>query len=70
MHSHAFVDSDEMLFRFGGATIDDGDKKSDRGVAPASFVSSSELECIVPRVPGGRPGAVALAVSLNGGADY
>jgi len=54
VHSHAFVDSDEMLCRFGGATIGDGDEKSGRGVAPASFVSSSELECIVPRPAAGR----------------
>ena len=53
----------------GGAFVDD-DKESDRGVVPACFVSSAELECIVPRASCGRPGAVALAVSLNGGADF
>ena len=41
-------DSDELLCRFGGATLDDNDEP-DRGV---------------------RPGAVALAVSLNGCADF
>jgi hypothetical protein len=53
----------------GRAFVDD-DKESDRGVVPACFVSSAELECIVPRASCGRPGAVALAVSLNGGADF
>ena len=54
---------------FGAAASDD-DKESDRGVVPACFVSSAELECIVPHASCGRPGAVALAVSLNGGADF
>jgi len=53
----------------GRAFVDD-DKESDRGVVPACFVSSAELECIVPRASCGRPDAVALAVSLNGGADF
>ena len=53
----------------GRAFVDD-DKGSDRGVVPACFVSSAELECIVPRASCGRPDAVALAVSLNGGADF
>ena len=70
MRSRAFVDSDELLCRFGGATLDDDDEESDRGVTSARFVSSSELECIVPRASGGRPGAVALAVLLNGGTGF
>ena len=53
----------------GRAFVDDN-KESDRGVVPACFVSSAELECIVPRASCGRPDAVALAVSLNGGADF
>ena len=70
MRSRAFVNSNELLCRFGGATLDDDDEESDRGVAPVRFVSSSELECIVPRASGGQPGTVALAVSLNGGAGF
>ena len=69
VHGRAFVDSDELPCRFDGAMLD-ADKESDRGVVPTCFVSSTELECIVPRAPGGRPGAVALAVSLNSGADF
>ena len=53
-----------------GCEFVDDDKESDRGVVPACFVSSAELECIVPRASCGRPDAVALAVSLNGGADF
>ena len=48
IRSRTFVDSDELLCRFGGATLDDDDEP-DRGV---------------------QPGAVALAISLNGGADF
>ena len=70
MRSRAFVDSDELLCRFGDATLDDDEEEPDRGVTPARFASFSELECIVPRASGGRPGAVALAVSLNGGAGF
>ena len=52
------LDTASVLCRFG----------ADGPTAPARWLSSSALSCVAP--PAAAPGVVALAVSLNAGADF
>ena len=56
MSGAGFLLSGELQCRFGDVLLVD-----------ASYVSATVLRCLAPA---GRPGSVALAVTLNGGAGY